>query len=171
MKRFLRFLFVMMGVVSGGLCFYLFSTPILQFTKSVGGSVVSTTDYTGYSLLTKENGMSIGALVAIILAGVCTLFMLVSLLGSFVKESKVYAMFACIALLAFIALSVIGFLQGNLYTNQYVDEFKYDTTIGTTSVDSCAATVLTNGKWIGGLGIIGAVGSLLSIPLFAKVKK
>jgi len=48
--------------------FYLFSTPILQFTKSVGGSVVSTTDYTGYSLLTKENGMSIGALVAIILS-------------------------------------------------------------------------------------------------------
>lgn len=115
--------------------------------------------------------MSIGALVAIILAGVGTLFILVSLLGSFVKESKVYAMFACIALLAFIALSVIGFLQGNLYTNQYVDEFKYDTTIGTTSVYSCAATVLTNGKWIGGLGIIGAVGSLLSIPLFAKAKK
>jgi len=41
----------------------------------------------------------------------------------------------------------------------------------TTSVYSCAATVLTNGKWIGGLGIIGAVGSLLSIPLFAKAKK
>lgn len=36
MKRFLRFLFVMMGIVSGGLCFYLFSTPILQYTKIVG---------------------------------------------------------------------------------------------------------------------------------------
>lgn len=110
MKRFLRFLFVMMGIVSGGLCFYLFSTPILQYTKIVGGVEVTNTSYTGYSLLTKESGMSIGALVAVILAGVGTLFMLISLLGSFVKESKVYAMFACIALLAFIALSVIRLL-------------------------------------------------------------